>query len=281
METMQDFAASISTAFNETLSLIAEMLPKLVIAVVIIIVGWLLARLLRALTRRLLAALEKVLQRASEAASLEYKSIRSSTVLIFTNLIFWIVILASIGVAVQILEFDLLAHWFAAILDYIPALAAGVVIIIGGVIVGGAVYRLLLQTSADSQSRQVMLLARAAQIVVIASASLIGVATLGIDVTLLANAVTVAIAAALGSVALAMALGLPKHISNLIAAREARRRYHVGDIVRIDGYEGRIVEISSSHVIVDAQDGEVAIPGNLFAEQSCTRLPVPSEHDGS
>lgn len=281
METMQDFAASIETAVDETLRLIAEMLPKLVIAIAIIVAGWVLARLLRAATRRLLAALERVLQRASQAASLEYKSIRGSTILILTNLIFWIVMLASIGVAVQVLEFGLLAHWFTAILDYIPALAAGVVIIIGGVIVGGAAYRLLMQASTDDQSRQVIVLARAAQVVVIASASLIGVATLGIDVTLLANVVTVAIAAALGSIALAMALGLPRHISNLIATREARRRYHVGDIVRIDGVEGRIVEISTGHVIIDAEDGEVSIPGNLFAEQSCTRLPVPGEHDGS
>ena len=94
-----------------------------------------------------------------------------------------------------------------------------------------------------------------------------GASQAGIDSTLLMIALPVALGAVLGGAALAFGLGSRSAISSIIASYHLQRLYEVGQRVRIAGFEGRIVRITPTAVVLDAAEGRVSVPAKLFGEK--------------
>jgi hypothetical protein len=64
-------------------------------------------------------------------------------------------------------------------------------------------------------------------------------------------------------------LGSREIVANVLSAHYLQKVYQVGQIIRFDGVEGRIVRITEIALIVDDGDGEVVVPaGQLATAQS-------------
>jgi len=88
----------------------------------------------------------------------------------------------------------------------------------------------------------------------------------GIDIRFLTTIILLAVAAGSGSVALAFALGARTAVGNIIACHYLRQTHQVGQIVRIGDVQGRIIEFTSSSVILEGADGRILVPAKTFSE---------------
>ena len=107
---------------------------------------------------------------------------------------------------------------------------------------------------------------------VIGVTGVVAVDQLGIEVSFLVIAVSIALAASLGAAALAFGLGARTAVSNIIATHYLARTYEVGQRVRVGEHEGRIAEISPTAVILETGEGRVHIPAKEFSEQISTLI---------
>jgi hypothetical protein len=57
-----------------------------------------------------------------------------------------------------------------------------------------------------------------------------------------------------------------------LSAHYVHRLYQVGQVVRIDGIEGRIVRITETSVIMECEEGDVSVPARTFADQRSTLI---------
>jgi RNase P/RNase MRP subunit p29 len=71
---------------------------------------------------------------------------------------------------------------------------------------------------------------------------------------------------------IAISLGARLHVANLIGVQNMRRRFDLGQHVRVAGFEGRILEFASQAVVLETEDGRVSVPGRVFSEQPVTLL---------
>lgn len=273
METLREWGAIAATSFNEFISTLMAFLPRLLGAVVLLLLGWILARILRGLTLRLIAVIDRLLQRFAMTASPEYKRLRQSSSVLLSSFIFWLVILIFIAGATSVLKLQIFTRWFDSLLVYLPSLLAGAVIILAGIIFGTAARTLVTQMARSVQLSHSELLGRLGQFSVVATAIVIGINQLGVNVSFLTDLATVAFAVILAAFGLGVALATPGHVSNMISARQLQRIYQEGDEIAIGEYQGRIITISNNSVILDTEQGETIIPAKLFAEMPATKLP--------
>jgi len=273
METLREWGAIAATSFNEFISTLMAFLPRLLGAVVLLLLGWILARILRGLTLRLIAVIDRLLQRFAMTASPEYKRLRQSSSVLLSSFIFWLVILIFIAGATSVLKLQIFTRWFDSLLVYLPSLLAGAVIILAGIIFGTAARTLVTQMARSVQLSHSELLGRLGQFSVVATAIVIGINQLGVNVSFLTDLATVAFAVILAAFGLGVALATPGHVSNMISARQLQRIYQEGDEIAIGEYRGRIITISNNSVILDTEQGETIIPAKLFAEMPATKLP--------
>jgi small-conductance mechanosensitive channel len=61
-------------------------------------------------------------------------------------------------------------------------------------------------------------------------------------------------------------------VTHILAAHYVRQLYEVGQYVRVDEVEGRIVRITQTAVILHSDEGQVVVPASTFATTRSTRL---------
>lgn len=279
MDRLREWSTLAANAFNEFITAVASLLPKLLGALVLFFIGWLLARVLRGLTRKLIDILDKLLQRFSLTATSEYKRLRQTSSTLLSGFVYWLVLIVFLAASANVLQLEIFTRWFDALLVYLPKLLAGAVIIISGVIFGSAVRSMVTHTASGAGVNQSELIGRIAQFAVIISAFVIGVQQLGIDVSFLTDLVIVAFTVVAGAFALGIALATPLHISNLISVHSIRRNYQEGDEIVVGDFRGRILAIAQNAVVLETAQGETTLPAKLFAEMPVTKLLAQDHHD--
>jgi small-conductance mechanosensitive channel len=117
------------------------------------------------------------------------------------------------------------------------------------------------------------------QYVVVATATIVALDQVGIDVALLIALAVALTAAVLIALAVAFALGARSHVSNLVGIRAARDQLATGMRIQIGDVEGEIVEISASQVALETPRGKVLVPGRMLDEAIVCLLTSPTEMD--
>jgi len=257
----------LATAFQTLISQVLGYLPKVTLALLVLVLGWALARLMRFLVVRTIARLDRLWQRMIVKKELVHLQPRNPPTLIVGELVFWLLMLVFITFATNILGLGIFGTWIKSAVSYLPVIAAGLLIVLVGFVVSSLVRDLVATATASAGLSNGGLLARIVQIIILFTAIILGINQIGIDIVFLADVVGIILAAVLGGVALAFGLGARTHVSNLIAANQLKQLYQVGDTVQIGDIEGRIVDILVSRVVIDTEQGSVDVPAKIFDEQ--------------
>jgi len=242
-------------------------LPRVAAAVLVLALGWLLARLLRTLIVRTAGRLNRLWSRSIPQQGLEHLPSHHPPARILGELIFWLLLLIFINLATQILGLDIFGIWLKEVVTHLPLAVAGLLIVLVGFIVSSLARELVTSAADSAELSHGDLLGRTAQMIILFIAIIIGVDQIGIDIGFLSVVAGIILASMLGGIGLAFGLGARTHVSNIIAANQLRQIYQIGDIVRIGDIEGRVMDIMVSRVIIDTEAGTVDIPAKIFDEQ--------------
>jgi len=266
MDETKKLGDAVASSGAAIMDAVVTYLPSILGAVLLLLAGWILARLLRAVTVRSVLLLDTLLSRVTKTAGVErLRMARSSTVL--GAVVFWVVLLFFVTAATHVLGLQSFTEWLARLLDYLPTLAAGLLIVIVGYVFSRFLADLVQATATRLAPPQRNALARVAQGMVLITAVLVGADQIGIQVTFLAILVGTVVAAAVGGVTIAVSLGARDYVSNLIGAHYMRQAFDVGQRVRARGHEGRILEITVTSLVLETDEGRVAVPARVYHEE--------------
>jgi small-conductance mechanosensitive channel len=276
METQESWRQVIEGSLSRAIQALIDFLPELLGAIALIVVGWLIARALRLGSVRLARLIERLLQRMlpARARRVARPSLPPET---FGSIVYWLVILFFLIAATRVLGLEPFTDWLSRVMAYLPTLLAGIVIVFAGFLFS-RLGRDLVTAAAPLPGRQRSLLGVGAQSIILATAVVMGADQIGIDVTFLMILTGIAAGALLGGLALAVSLGARTYVGNLIAGHQLQQHYEVGQTIHIGDYEGTIVEIATTLVILETPQGRLTLPAKLFQEQPATRIIA---HDGS
>ncbi len=265
---MLDQANPIVADFSRILQEIVGILPAVLAAIAILLVGWIVARVLRSLTIRSAGLLNRGIASVGERAGARIGGLREASVRMVGGIIYWLVILFFLASATNVLGLSMFAGWLDRIVAYLPKIVSGVFIIIAGVVLSNIArdsVQAALGRLADSQRA---FLARGAQVATLTLLAIVGFEQIGVDVTVITTVLAIVVACLLGGLSIAFSLGARVFVSNLIGAYYLSDDYRTGERVRIDGIEGTILDITSVSVVLETAEGRLTVPARLFSEQS-------------
>jgi small-conductance mechanosensitive channel len=239
-------------------------LPGLIVAVLLVVAGWIIARVCRSATQRLMDSVQKSIARRSGRPELDTGAERVSA-RVLSVVVFWAVILLFAATATQIIGLELFTKWMSGIVRHLPGVAAGLIIIAAGFVASGFVGDLVRSGTRMLQETQQAALARLAQTATLVAALLVGADQIGLRVQWVAVLAAVVLGVTLGGAALAVSLGSKRFVANAIGAHYLRQTFRVGERVRVMGYEGRIIDINAASVVLETDGGRVNIPAGVYS----------------
>ncbi len=261
---MNNLGEALSSAGSEIVASIAPYLPSILGALSLLVVGSLLARILRALTVRAVLLAETLFTRLStQDEHTEPLRMRRASAVIGA-IVFWSTVIVFVTAATHVLELTSFTDWLARLVGYLPTLAAGILIVVAGYLLSRFVADLVRATSLQFEAAQRDLLARVVQVTILTGTILVGADQIGIKVTFLAIFAAAVATVVGGGLALAVGLGARDYVANLIGAHYLQQAFAVGQTIRANDLQGRILEITATSIVLETVDGRVNLPGRIY-----------------
>ncbi len=258
---------TLNAGFAGVMNQVIGYLPRVLAAAAVLTLGWLLARVLRALSVRLVTGLDRLWQRFVVRGRLERLQRRHPPTRVVGELVFWLVMLFFLVAVSQILGLEIFVTWLAQVVAYLPLLVAGLLIVLAGLVVSSLTRDVVTAAASSAGIARGELLGRTAQGVILLIAVVIGVAQIGIDVSFISVIASIVLASILGGLGLAFGIGARTYVANVLASHQLRRLYAPGDTVRVRGVEGKILEITATVIVLEGEEGRIAVPALVFAEE--------------
>lgn len=261
-----DWQTALTDTYREFSRQLIEYAPQLLGAIALLLFGWLCAYLLKLTVRKLILSFDTVFRNLSRSEKHSTK-LSATYALIAGKIIFWSVLIFFIVAAAKMLGWRLFSGWVDRLITYLPSLITGLFIILAGFLIGNGARTAVSGATITGGIQHGGVLARAVQIIILFTALVIGVEQIGIQVDFLTNIMVVVAGVLLAGGALAFSLGAKDFVANLIGAQLARKHCQIGELLRISDYEGELVEITQTTLVLDTESGRALIPGRLFQKQ--------------
>ena len=198
---------------------IVHFLPDLLAAILILVVGWFVAKLLEKGTDALLERVrfDRAVARGGVEGALQRTGTQLDPSSVVAKLVFWIVLLVAILMAANALGLTAVAAMFEQLVTYIPNVIVAVLILTLGMVIGEFVRDLVAASVGSVEGG--MLLARIAKVAVITLAVFMALDQLQVAQDIVATAFTLLLGA------IALAAGLAFGLGNRDLAGEYTRRW--------------------------------------------------------
>jgi len=267
---MENEEASISRLqpmAEDTLAAIVNYAPSLVAAILVLFIGWFMARIIRGVARRLFGGANRLLDRVFRRGSLSEARLSPAATAVLGEILFWVVIFLTATVAARVAKLPALSGWLNQIASWLPNLLIGTVIIVVGYFISIVAGEQVAASARAAKASQSALMGRLAQGAIFITGLIIGLDQIGVDVTFLVALFAVAVGAIFIGFSIAFGLGARDYVSNLIGARTARQKLRPGATLRIGEIEGEILEITPTQIALDTADGCTLVPARLTEER--------------
>ena len=259
---------NLTTDFNDMLTSfrdnLLDFLPKLILAIVVLVLGYLLARLIKYLIIKLISYFNKLVNQLFKS-TIPFNQLERSARFI-GSIFFWLIFLSAFIIISDILGLTLVTDWMESILQYSPNILASILIILIAVFAGRILAEIITSLSKKVGLTYGNTLGKIVQYLILVTAIIIAIDQIGIEVSFLISLINIIIAALLFGASLAFGLGAKTVVSNILAVFYVRKMYKVGDHIKIGEIQGRISKINTTAVVLDTEEGQVVIPAKEFNE---------------
>jgi hypothetical protein len=268
MDDLSAWLAEFRTTVTEALGGFASYLPYLFAALLLLVLGWVIARLLRGVCAKLGNGLNRLLERIRQPVGTRRLRLSQPVIALIGNVVFWVVILVFAATAARVGRLDAFTSWLDRIVAYLPTLVAGGLIALAGYLVSTLIRDVVATTVASTGSPQSELFGFAAQSAVFLSAVVIGLDQIGIDVTLLITLLGIIVGGLLLGIVFAFGFGAREYVGNLIAAHQIQQMLQPGLVIELGAEHGQVLEITATSVVLVTERGRLVVPAKRFLEQS-------------
>lgn len=183
-------------------------IPAIAGAIVILVVGWLIAKVIEALIARVLKAvkLDQASEKAGIANVLAQGEIKMTLSEIVGAIVYWLIMLIVIATTLDALNLKIASDLLTRLVGYVPNILGAVFIMILGAFLANFVGSIVRTAGANAGVKNAKTLGNASQIILMVFAAIIAIEQLQIATTLLILSVNIVLVSI--GIGLALAFGL-------------------------------------------------------------------------
>jgi len=247
-----------------------QFLPKLLGAVILIMLGWavawLIERLMRFALRKL--GLDRLAARLGQGDALRGLFRGRSASRALARFAFWTLFIVFTLLAARVLELDAITATTDAFLSYLPRILAAVVLLGMGLVFSRFVYSLVESGVSLGSVEHAPRIAAGASLGVMVIAFVVAIDQLGVSTDLLVSILTTIVAVIGLSMGAAFALGARPIVTHILAGHYLRKRLAVGDEVEIEGYKSVVERVGPVDTQFRDGDSVRSVPNSTLLEQT-------------
>lgn len=271
------FQDRLQAAFDHYLGKLVALLPVLLGGLVILLVGYGLAKLLQYATRRLVRStgLERLAERQGVERTLQRLG---GTVFVMGKLVFWLVFLFFILAAAEVMGLTLITDGMRGFFGYLPRLLTALGVLLFGIWLGQKVRAVANGLAGPMGISGGKVLGRLLFGLIVFFLGITALNVAGLDTTLITSNVLIFFGGILVAFSVAYGMASRDILTNILSSYYGKDRFSPGQIVRIGSDEGEIERIDSISLTLRTKDRVVLIPTSKLITERIEVLEPKSDH---
>ncbi|HPF68058.1 MAG TPA: hypothetical protein PLC20_10315 [Flavobacteriales bacterium] len=255
-------------AFDAHLGVLLDALPGLLSGLLVLLVGWLIARVLRWTTGRLLKRLG--LDAAAEKSGLDRQLQRFGGLKLSKLIglvVYWAVLLVFLLASADVMGLETVTRGVEGFLAYLPTLLSALAIFVIGLVIAEKVKQGMstLMSSVGIGGGKVVAQVLFGLVALFMTITALNVA--GIDTTLITSNILIVIGGVLIAFGIAYGLAARGILTNILSSYYGRDRIKPGQRIRIGQDEGVVERIDSIAITLDTGDRKVMLPCSVLTTE--------------
>jgi len=257
-------------------------IPKIALALFILLIGRLIALAARKITKRVLNSLhiDRLAEQLNDIDIVQRSGIRIEISVVVSQMVYYVLMLGFVIFATDMLGIPAITDMVRDLVDYLPSLFSAFVLFLLGLFLADMI-RNITQTTLQSMGiASAKMIATAIFYFLFITVAVSALAQAKIATGFIASNLTIIIGA--GALAFAFGYGFASKdlVSNYLAGYYNKNKIQIGDDVRIIGVRGKVVVIDATSMILQTPERAIIIPLNkLTTEKVEVFYPDGQEED--
>lgn len=252
---------------------VAGFIPRFFGALVVVLVGFVVAKLLDTLLSKLLAklGLDRLMAGTGLTKMLGRVGIQVPVSSLIGKIVYWFVLLIFLVSAAESLGLDRVSATLDMLALYLPKVLGAALVLLAGVLLAQLLSGIVRGAAEGVGLDYAHGLGRIAQGLVILISISVAIGQLEVKTDLLNNVIAIALISIGLAAALALGLGSRDIAAQIIAGIYVRELYQVGQEVKVGDIEGQIEEIGTVKTILLTDEGDlISVANRTLLDQRVT-----------
>ncbi len=154
MEYVAEWIATMRADVADLLGQIIAYLPRLLAGILLLVIGWLVARVLRAVASHMIKGWDWLIPRLTMGRAVDHAKMRETSASLVGIAVYWLTILFFVTAAAQALDLEAFSNWLSGAIRYLPQLISGALVIVVGIALGNLARNAIIRSARSVGERQ-------------------------------------------------------------------------------------------------------------------------------
>ena len=249
---------------------IMRILPGILAAVLLLLVGWLLAKIVSRIISRLFRLLhfDRLAGRINQMKWMQKSEFKVVPSKIIGKFVYWVILVLFIITATDTLGWSAVSQAFNQLITYLPQLFSAIIIFVVGFYLANLIRDFIKTTLQSFEVASASALGEIAFYILMAIVAVTALEQAGVETSLLTSNITLIIGSVLLAFAVAFAISSRDVFRNILSSYYGKENFHVGQHIKYNKIQGEIIKIDRMHVTIkDGKTSHVIPTARLISEE--------------
>jgi len=237
-------------------------LPLIFTVIVILVVGWILARIIRGVVAKLLdlAKFDEVADKMQVTEMLERGNITAKPSGIVAKFAYWIVMLLVFITATNSLGWTVVSEKLGDLIDYLPRLFSAGIIFAIGIWIASFIRDIISAATSSMGVSTGNIISSFVFYFLATMVTLTALQQVNINTDIITSNIFIILGAVLIAGAIAYGFASRDILTNILSSYFSRNKYEIGQHIRVRDVEGKITDLDNISVTIQTANDIVVVP---------------------
>ena len=266
MKNFPDIADILKNTFYTLVSQFVDFVPRFVGCLVILVIGYLVARGVKILVSQLLGRVgfDRIGEKLNDISIIKQLKAEISLTDIVAKIFYYYILLIFLTFAAGTLGVDTITNMVLSLVNFIPKLIAGAVMLQIGIMLSDAIKSGVVALCKSFNIASATLIGYFAFTFFLIITFLTSLRQIGIETAMLESSFILIIGGVVSAFAIGYGIASRDVLANIISSFYSRKNYREGQLIEVDNVKGVITKIDNTSVTIVNDATTTIIPLQLF-----------------
>jgi len=266
MQRLPNITQILINTFNTLINQFIDFVPRLTGCLVILIIGYLVAKGVAVLVRNVLGRVgfDRIGEKLNEISIVKQLKTEIKLSEIIAQVLYYFILLVFLTAATETLGVDAITSMVLSIVNFIPQLIAAAIMLQVGIMLADVIKNTVTSLCKSFNIPSAKLIGNLVFIFFLIITFISALGQIGIETTLLESSFNLILGGIVAAFALGYGIASRDVLANMISAMYSRNKYKLGQVVKLDDVKGTITQLDNVSVTIQNADTTMIIPLQLF-----------------